>query len=189
VTKYEYNDDGRITKKIAANGKVTNITYDVNQRIASVKDDNEVGYEFEYNFDPATQQVFCLTKSPEGSIDEVWMDNTSRVMRHDRNGRTIKTQVNSERINGIINEKGNQIITRFDDFGNPVQQIYPDKSSESSTYSTKFRNLLSHTNRNGVVTKYTYNDNGQQTKMIEAFGTDIARSTEYFYENAAFLLV
>jgi len=188
VSKYEYNANNLISRKIEPNGKIRNITYDKNNRVAGVKDENGVGYTLEYDFDSNKRLVYCLTKTPEGSVEETWVDLGGKVSRYDVNGRTVFRAVRStdDRINTYINEKNKAITVVNDEFQNPIRVTYPDGTSETFKYATKFRNLISHIDQKGNQTVYTYDDKGNIATMVEASGTPVARTTEYFHERADF---
>ena len=84
----------------------------------------------------------------------------------------------------ITDAVGNQEIWAFEDILDVAKLVgktnLVDNKVESKTYDGN-GNLLTRTDAEGRVTRYTYNATNQRTSMIEADGTSEARTTIYEY--------
>lgn len=77
----------------------------------------------------------------------------------------------------MTNAEGGRTEYTYDSFGNRIQILYPDGSSEKNEYSGNGL-LLKKTDANGAETTYTYDDSGNQTSVTDALGN----TTFYEYD-------
>lgn len=87
----------------------------------------------------------------------------------------IKTKIESD-------ARGNKTVYYYDQWKNETQVDYPNGTSISRTWHSKYDFPLTETNEKGIVTAYEYDDKGNLLTLIEAKGTVDERITRYTYD-------
>jgi len=182
VWEYRYDSSGRLTGKTDPEGRHTTITYSSTGMVTGFFDHNGNGLTYKYADYPDQKLFYVQIKTTRGRIDEYWYNRDGRLVRHDLNGRCIRT-LTFDGDNQIKTDAlGNKTTTAFDSFDNPTRIIYPDGSEVKMEYNPIFSGMTRHVNENGVETRYEYDAKGNLLKMIEAAGTTVQRATEYQYD-------
>ena len=147
VVSYKYEDESDalvLTSIIAANGAVRSYTYNENGLIASsIRPDGVVGVINEYD----SKNRITHQTMPDGGEFKYRYDDNKHV--------TYATEANGCKVEYLSDELGRHVGTCYPDFG----------ISESFTYNNKGLKT-SHTDKNGNVTRYTYDNRGRLTGII-----------------------
>jgi RHS repeat-associated protein len=187
-TTYEYNSDGRITKKIDSGGRPTNVTYDSYGNVASVVDRDGVGHFFEFHYDEGKKESYARIQSTSGRIEELWYDKDGDTIRNDINGRNIQKIVKEGRNLIITDEKGNVTKKYYDEWDNLTKVIHPDGSTISFEYEHTYNNRTKTIDLRGNVSEYEYDNKGNLLKRTEAKGTDAEKVTTFTYNDYGLIL-
>jgi YD repeat-containing protein len=178
-TDYTYDPSGRLTSKALPNGRIVTVTYNHSGYIESVKDQDGIGKEFEYAYDEGKKEYYAIITEPGGKVTEKWFDNDGSLLRKAVNGATVSKTTKDGR-NKIIEGPGGKITRKFyDEWQNLTKIVYPDESTVTYEYDPRLKVMKKATNALGVVTTYEHDAKGNLTRMIEAFGTESERITEY----------
>lgn len=146
VARNEYDDDGRLTKTIDADGSVITYTHDVDGREETVKDRN-------------------------GGITRYFYDNAGNITSQiDPMGNTVKNTYNND---GKLTEKvdalGNKTSYKYDSDGNLVETADAEGIITSNSYNST--GLLQSVSVMGVVTNtYSYDGKGRIISKTDANG-------------------
>ncbi|MFO1433710.1 MAG: hypothetical protein U1F76_27045 [Candidatus Competibacteraceae bacterium] len=161
--KYEYDKNGYVTKITAPDGATTIITYDpVTLKVASVTDANSHTTEYKYdtngNLIKKTDALGYITRYEYEPI----FNNVIKMT--DPNGRTTTYE--------------------YDNKGRRTKETDPLGYTLEWTYDDTTGNILTEKDKNGNVTCYEYDkdDYGNHSKMTQACGQPIARSTVFIYD-------
>ncbi|MGD9159838.1 MAG: fibronectin type III domain-containing protein, partial [Desulfobacteraceae bacterium] len=168
-TKYQYDSKNRLVKKFDPKNNVTNIGYDSYGNVASVKDGNGIGYEFEFDYDSGKKEAYARVKSTSGMIKEVWFDRYYETKRVDINGRTVKK----------VEKDGSDKIS--------IKTI--SSSTESSGTSTiKFSTIagttgedINVTDERGNITRKEFDEWDNLTKVIYPDGSSVSYEYEHTF--------
>lgn len=168
VYSFEYNERGDIKKVIKPDGNFTEIFYGENStesgeltKVISVK--NEEGWI--ETFDGDFKNGYLTYTDPNGNTSEYFFEKGNRITKEiHSDGTFVFRTYNSKNL--ITVEETNIGKKRFtyDSFGNLIKVLYNDKSYESWTYLQPYNLISSYTNRDGIVTYYTYDAKGNCTK-------------------------
>ncbi len=170
---------GRLASIVDPDGRPTNISYQANGATKSVTIADGTGQFYAYNYDKNKREYYVAITESYGLVKELWYNKDGDNIRRDVNGVTTETVVRDIKKDTLTNELGQITVRLYDDFNNLIKTIYPDGSSVSTTYDVIYSNVLTKTNENGVITKFTYDAKGQLLSKIEAFGLPEQRVTEY----------
>ena len=181
-TIYEYDDNGRLVRKVTATGKESNITYDDYGNVASVLDSQGNGYFFEFDYDDFKKESYALIRSSEGKVKEVWYDKDFETKKVAINGRTTQKILKDGRNLIITDEQGNITRKEYDEWDNLTKIIHPDGTFASYEYEHTFNQKIKETDERGVVTEYLYDALGNLSKKIEAKESTGEKITEYTYD-------
>ncbi|MFZ0725147.1 MAG: fibronectin type III domain-containing protein, partial [Desulfobacterales bacterium] len=188
VTRFEYDDEGRIAKKIDPENWASTVAYDQYGHISAVNDAAGRGYRFEYDVNEGTKETFVRITAPGGAIREIWYNRDGEPSRVDVNGRTVEKIARDGRDLIITDEKGRTTRKNYDEWDNLIREIYPDGSFVDYEYEHAFSRRIRETDENGIATVFSYDDTGNMIRKIEAAGTAVERTTEYTYDNDGNLL-
>ena len=187
-TTYEYDGEGRITRKVDAAGRPTIATYDDYGNVKSVVDQYGIGHFFEFDYDEAKSEQYARITTSSGRIKEVWYDRDGETKRVDINGRTMQTIAKDGRDLIITDEKGKVTRKEFDEWDNLTKIIYPDGTTTSFEYEHKFNKPVRVIDQRGTISEFEYDEQGNLTRKTDAVGTEAERVTTYTYDTAGQLL-
>jgi len=185
---YDYNVWGGLLSRQDPEGYVTTIRYSSSMYVESVEFADGSSKIFDYSYDSGAKERYASVTYDTGKIKEVWFNEDGKKIRTDINGRTVEKIIYEGRNEIHIDANGNETRREFDEWRNLKREIYPDGSSVTYQYESKFNNKLRITDERGVVTKYEYDDSGNREKKIEAYGTPDERIIEYAYDEAGNLI-
>ena len=188
ITRFEYDGQGRIDKKIDPENYASTIAYDKYGHVSAVNDAAGRGYRFEYDMNEGTKETYVRITAPGGAIREIWYNRDGEPTRVDLNGRTIEKIARDGRDLIITDEKGRVTRKNYDEWDNLTQVLYPDGTSVSYEYEHTFSRRTRETDENGIATAYVYDDIGNMIQKTEAVGTADERITEYTYDGDGNLL-
>ncbi len=179
---FDYDAMGRMVKKTDAVGRVETISYDSYGNVASVVDDQDHGFRFEFDYDPGKKQYYARIASSAGLVKEVWYDRNGDTERVDLNGRTVRKMVRDGRNLLVIDERGKVTRKDFDEWKNLIRVVYADGATVSFEYEHTYNQRVSVTDERGVRTEYVYDASGNLIKKSEARGTPVQRETDYSHD-------
>ena len=182
-TFYSYHPDGTLAGIKDAAGHKLDITYDANQRIASVTDENGQGHRFRFEYNRQRRLYYVRTESTTGRVREVWHTKDGQAREVRLNGRLVKKIEKQNRKLIITGPGGHQTIKEFDRYENLLKTTYPDGSQIVNEYHPKFNRKIRSVDENGVVTAYVYTKKGQLLRRSEAVGRPEERTTEFKWDN------
>ena len=183
VKEYEYDDAGRNTAVIDAMNNKTQYGYDAMARLISMTDPKS--NTFEYQYDANGNRIKTLM--PDGTSVSTGYDARGRVTaKTDQNG--IKTEFRYDgadrltsvsdaaggewlysydevgNLTGVTDANGNKTQYQYDDRGHVIKTINALGDAAVSRYDEKTGALLEHTDYEGAVTKYTYDQQNRVTR-------------------------
>ncbi|MEU4423781.1 polymorphic toxin-type HINT domain-containing protein [Actinoplanes sp. NPDC024001] len=157
VTSYGYDTAGRLAEITdARGGKLIRNVYDANGRVAEQLDPE--GGKTTFTWDAGEQ--IARTTDPDGVV--VTDGYKNNVLLYSRNGGndTVNHRYTG-RLNKslVVDPRGNQEETRFDENGNPVARTAPEPFAftENSTFDAR-TNLTAFKDGRGNTWKYEYNE-------------------------------
>jgi YD repeat-containing protein len=171
IVTYEYNAFGEVSKVTDARGNFSTMAYDRLGRLVSATD--AMGVVTTRSYD-----VF-------GDLLTVTRGTAATSFEYDRAGRVTKTtdaegyyelytlDVFGNRTS-VRNMIGGVVVNAYDRRGLLVAEILPMTSVDSNG------TVMAST----VTNKFEYDERGNRTKKIEAFGLAEQRTTTYFYDRA-----
>ncbi|OKH29693.1 hypothetical protein NIES2119_32050 [[Phormidium ambiguum] IAM M-71] len=184
VTSYSYDIRGNLLNFTDANKKVTQFKYDPFGNVESVIDalNHETTYTYDSNGNKKTETKKVTTPSGIQSIVTKWdYDNSGKVKfvtdaedevteyQYDKNGNQI----------GVIDALLRKTESRYDDKGQLIETIYPDKTPNDNSDNPRTIDLYDKGGRkratidqDGRGTHYKYDDAGQLIETIYPKVTD-----------------
>lgn len=178
---YAYDAEGRLAFKDEGGGKATAIAYNALGYVTSIATETGAATFFEWASDKAKGETYTKVTLPSGRVEETWFNRYGQKIRFDLNGRTIERVVTDGRNRITYDAAGNATYEERDEWGNVTKVVYPDGAAVTYQYQPGTSNLLRQTNELGVVTEYEYDAKGNVTRLVEAVGTPVERTTEYTY--------
>ena len=179
---YTYDSSNTLKTKTDPEGRTTTLSYGPNGVLASSLDQDGVGKSYQYEYDKTKREYYKQEKSSSGRIKETWYDREGDIIRRDVGGRTVSTIAKDKRDEIVTDGAGNKTRREMDQWDNITKILYPDNSTETTTYDPVYSNILEEINANGVITRYAYDAKGNRTKMTEAAGLPEQRITTYTYD-------
>ena len=179
---YTYDSSNTLKTKTDPEGRTTTLSYGPNGVLASSLDQDGVGKSYQYEYDKTKREYYKQEKSSSGRIKETWYDREGDIIRRDVGGRTVSTIAKDKRDEIETDGTGNKTRREMDQWDNITKILYPDNSTETTTYDPVYSNILEEINANGVITRYEYDAKGNRTKMTEAAGLPEQRITTYTYD-------
>ncbi|MFF5292143.1 nucleic acid/nucleotide deaminase domain-containing protein [Paractinoplanes globisporus] len=176
VTSYAYDAGGRLAQITDARGhQLIRNTYDAGGRVAQQLDPEGAKTTFAWD---AVQQV-ARTTDPDGvAVVDGYKNNVLLYSQNAGNDTVNHRYTGKLNKSLVIDPKGNQEETRFDDAGNPVSRTAPEPFSftQNSTFDDR-SNLTAYQDGRGNTWKYEYNEFNEMVAQ-----RDPKQSTGYKYE-------
>jgi RHS repeat-associated protein len=176
VTSYGYDAAGRLAEITDARGhKLIRNTYDASGRVAEQLD--PLGAKTTFAWD-AGQQI-ARTTDPDGvAVVDGYKNNVLLYSQNAGNDTTNHRYTGKLNKSLVVDPKGNQEETRFDEEGNPVSRTAPEPFSFTTVNSFDTRsNLTSYRDGRGNTWKYEYNEFNEMVAQ-----RDPKQDTGYRYE-------
>ncbi len=183
VTRFSYDAEGNVTRKVDAMGNATEMTYNRNNRLLGTRDAN--GHLQLNEIDSmgavvaTTDAMSALTRFDYdgfGSVIQV-TDAVGKATRMEYNllGQVVRT----------VNSRGTAQVTLYDDLGRVecvVAAAGTPEEQRSWSYYDAGDNLVSNRNNIGVINEYQYDACGKMVKQILARGTSGEKVDETIYD-------
>ncbi len=182
TTTHGYDTGGRLIRTTDAAGRESVVNYDTSGKVSSVVNSRGEGTFYRYAYDRGRQEHYTSVETSAGTVKEIWYDKDGDTIRVDLNGRTIKKIIKDGLNQTIIDEAGNSARKEYDVRDNLIRIAYPDGASTAYEYEPTYNRRTKETNEKGIVTRYEYDGNGNLTRKIEAQGTQSERTTTYTYD-------
>ncbi|MFI5897483.1 DUF6531 domain-containing protein [Actinoplanes sp. NPDC051513] len=176
VTSYGYDAAGRLAEITDARGhKLIRNTYDASGRVAAQLD--PLGARTTFAWD-AGQQI-ARTTDPDGvAVVDGYKNNVLLYSQNAGNDTTNHRYTGKLNKSLVVDPKGNQEETRFDDEGNPVSRTAPEPFAFTTVNSFDNRsNLTAYQDGRGNTWKYEYNEFNEMVAQ-----RDPKQDTGYRYE-------
>ncbi len=157
----KFDDAGRIIRTNGPQGQVGLAQFNVNGQVAAVAEVGGGGATFGYDAAGNTNQ----STDPTGASQTLAYDATANGLAQ------------------FTDAKGNGFTNTFDANGNAAKTTMADGSTATYGYDAN-GNLIQSIDRNGLVTRTSYNGRGLVTQVVAADGS----TTSYTYDTHANLL-
>ena len=187
-TRYEYDADKRLVKVIDANNNEKRIAYGEQDEAIAVKDQNGIGYDFDYDFDDYKKEYYARVKSTSGMVKEVWLDDEGYTKRVAVNGRIVLKVQKNGRLETLTDENGYETVKEYDEWENLTKTTYPNNTKVIKEYEHEYNRVVKKTDENGVITTYDYDESGNLIRKTDAKDADEERVTEYTYDESGNVL-
>ncbi|HEV7974006.1 RHS repeat-associated core domain-containing protein, partial [Amycolatopsis sp.] len=198
VWRYEYDERGKVTGVVDPVGARTEYTYDEAGNVARITDAlggttriqsdaaglpltvvDEDGAVTRYDYD-AYGRTRTLTDQLGNVTRFAWTTGGEMKERVDPDGATWRWRDNAVgNTDESVDARGNTTRTEYAHFDLPVADVGPDGERLVYGYDTELR-LVSVTNEQGLVWRYTYDDAGNLTTETDFNG----RTLRYAYDAA-----
>jgi RHS repeat-associated protein len=203
VTTYEYDNEGNPIREISPDGSVIAQEYDCmgNVTVMTMPDGNTITYE--YNM----MGKLARTAFPDGTEETKSYDYLGNLIQHTDASGTTDVVVNGNNIPiSVTDGFGNTVTYEYDQAFNRTAMIYPDGTRYEYTYDALQRmtsvtgpeGTTTYTYRydsrpdtitrpNGLITTYTYNQNGFATQVKHQLGDNVLLQYDYTYNTQGFV--
>ncbi len=161
ITYYtEGKNTGMVKTVENAIGVKSTYTYDFTNHATTISDSNtkesdirKIRYTYNDSLAVTKEEDLKLAENNQQISEIEYINNTSEEIGTDPD-RPLSSK----------DQYGNITHYEYDDNGNLTKTTYPDGSTETATYDEDTNNVLTSTDRNGLVTENTYN-NGLLTEV------------------------
>lgn len=151
---------GKITDKTGA-VTIYNTQYSRTNKQYTITVDEPIGKKTVSTFDADGQMLARVTNN----------DMTETFIRDTKN-KVLKYQ----------DERGLTTTVQYNQANQPIKIIYPDGASEDYSYDKNFGQMVSYTNKLGVITTQDYDAKGNLIKLVEAVGKPEQNTTSWTYD-------
>ncbi len=185
IWAYTYEASGQtvlLKTKTDPDGRKKTITYNPNQTVHSILNQDLSGSYYRYEFLEGKKEFYKQEKTAGGKVIETWYDKEGDFIRRDINGVTVIMITKQGQNKTLTDRSGNITKYELDQWDNLTKKIHPDNFFITRTYDPKYSSLLEEVNERGVITKYQYDTNGNLTTKTEAFGLPEQRVITYTYD-------
>lgn len=183
TTQYVYNANNLLTQIVDARGNVVETaTYDSHEppRISSFTEKGET-YTIAY-YDGRTEKT-----DSQGNKWTYYFNDVGVIQRVvDPLGNVGQQQLNkitSTSVDWKDDLNGKRTTYTYDAYGNISSKIDPLGNEWKYTFLAGTNLIETETNPLGIVTKYEYDDRGNQTAIIKDFGGPLESTTAYTYDS------
>jgi YD repeat-containing protein len=115
VTRFEYNKDGKLKKKVLSDGRIVDVKYDDKKHVSSIINNGEP-YMFKYN--DKDQIVLAASKELKFKIDYNGNGNVSNIVDNKKNSFSFKYDENGKLKE--VYSKDAALVVQYTDNGVPV---------------------------------------------------------------------
>ena len=182
VSRYEYDSSTRdrviqegdnipvyrMIKSIDSANRETIISYD-GTKVGRVEDEKGFGQTFKYHKED--DEVVFVSVSDNGLEKRVSYKNSGRPHTVAVNGRLVRTYLESDTSYELVDEKGNITKKEIDQFENITKFTFADGSSIETKYDAELNKPIWSKDQVGVISTFTYDDNGNLLTRTNAVGT------------------
>ncbi|SHJ87930.1 YD repeat-containing protein [Desulfatibacillum alkenivorans DSM 16219] len=116
------------------------------------EDGNGKYYEYDYFFD--TKEYYSKVTTSMGKVTETWFDEHGNTTRMEINGQLSREIVKEGRIVRVTDGAGKTTVKEYDEWENLIQVTYPDQTSVSYEYDSRFNKKTKAVNELGVVMEF-----------------------------------
>lgn len=163
-----YDNDARLQTVTHADSAAMHYAYDVNDRLASIRDENHASPNTVYAYDPAGR-LASVTQTLAGAPGGVIVTHYA----YDANGNLIS----------VTDPNGNATSYVFDDFGRMISQVSPVTGTTTYEFDSA-GNLTQTTDANSATTVRTYDPANRVLTAVSTRGFD-TDTVEWTYDNSA----
>lgn len=188
TAQYVYNNNNLLVRIIDPRGNtVASLTYDNFEppRVSTFTEKGEthtIAYYSDHTVKTdSSGNSWTYYFNDVGIIEKV-IDPLGNVKQQHHNKITSTSMDWEEDLNG------NRTTYTYDQYGNVTSKTDPLGNTWTYTYISGTDLLETETNPLGVVTKYEYDNNGNQTKIMRDFGGSLENTTTYTYDNKGNML-
>lgn len=176
----------QIVKVTDAEGRATQIGYDVTKRAARITAPDGGQTDFEYGYDRLKSEFSIAIKYPQTEagrrIDTLKFDKEGRPVQREVNGKTVMTTQGGDRAMTYVDERGASTQVVRDNFDEITRITYADGSSKSYTYEASATDLREFVDEVGATWKYGYDNRGNLKTVRAAADKPEEQQTEYEYD-------
>ncbi len=167
VTRYEYDDSGRVVASIDAEGNRTEVEHDLENRVETTR--FEEGIEKTYAYDERGN--ILEIKDELGNATQFTYDDQNRLLseRTPEGRSTLRSYDALGRINSITHPSGTRIQYERDSNGRMTARIQPNGAVTQYEWDAR-GNLVSVRDALGNVTENAYDSRGNLTRSRDAEG-------------------
>jgi RHS repeat-associated protein len=171
VTRFSYDAEGNVMRKVDAMGNATEMTYNRNNRLLGTRDAN--GHTQINEMD--SMGAVVATTDALGALTQFDYDAFGSVIQvTDAGGNATRIEYNQRgQVIRTVNSRGISQVTLYDDLGRVECVIAAARTpveQRSWSYYDAADNLVSNRNNIGVINEYQYDDRGKRVQQILARG-------------------
>lgn len=201
VTRWEWDDNSRLTARIDDNGNATRYEYDSLGRVTKIAyaDGTERSFEYDVHSNPVLKQdangneirsdydlLDRLAQKTIATGSDVSSDTTFERFSYDGLSRAVSLSDDDsvverayDSLSNMLEDKQNGVTTAtiYDGMGNGVSHAYPGGRELTSEFD-ELNRPISISDANGVIAQYSYFGPGRVERRVYGNGA----STEYFFD-------
>jgi RHS repeat-associated protein len=182
-TKLEFNSEGKLTTETDRNGNATTLTYNGSKQLEKVTDSTGRALTFKYNGEKLVESI----KDPAGHVVSYTYTSNglSTVSIEGKVRWEFGYTTGSPHLLSSVTDGRKHATTREYDGSHRVIKETIAGHERKWKYGTKETTI---TEPNGAETLTTFNTAGEPTKITEAKGTGVEKTTEYEYSGTTYAL-
>lgn len=172
-----------LISKTDPEGRITNLTYQPTGRVSSIKDQDDRGQDFTYDFISDQKQVYFRTTPSGGPSLEQWTSMQGTLLRGDINGFTLE-QTEEVGKNAFVKTayNGSTTYQERNNFNQITKVVEPDGRETTFEYEPNFSGISRKVGPDGITTRFLYDNQGNVTQIIDAFLTPNQTATNFSYD-------
>ena len=125
VTRFEYNKDGKLKKKVLSDGRIVDVKYDDKKHVSSIINNAEP-YTFKYN--DKDQIILAASRDLKFKIDYDGNGNVSNIVDNKKNTFSFKYDENGKLRE--VYSKNTAMVVQYADNGAPI--VMPKDGSDDT---------------------------------------------------------